>query len=403
LNKLIDGSTPAINTSDVSALGVETELLTGIEFPEPPDKTNERKKGTRKPLPDAEGWKKATNKNGNHSDSGRKEGISNPKFFPEWAGTPDVPKTTQTEPHDEEGRSESEKSINDEPLTATQQKKRYIKSRTSGSKRSQEKEPLRRTFIKSKDQDVDQEKEELSIKNDDTSHWGDHSEPEEVVIFRKFRGTGDWSELELRTLMRQRLKYDKMFRFRMRGIDRDQTINDWRYTTLDIKMPPLPVSSPEESESLIEYADAEDVVLRVSAVSTNDVGSDNDSLLESRSRKRSGRNHHDQVVNKLSTFNASSRPKISTNRHMDEVRINYNRDPRMPDGLVGSTSMMLINKREADKKGKGRTYHEQNPRYAPSISTPVIRNTRKESRTVVIDHSDLEKESDRTSRKHDRD
>ena len=129
----------------------------------------------------------------------------------------------------------------------------------------------------------------------------------------------------------------------------------WKNDIDYICMPPkliTPEISDYESEHLTDHATAKRATIRLLSVSANNVDSDG-SYYKLR-RYSDHWNSHNHTINKLSAISVSTRPKITGSRPMEDVRINYQCDPCMPDGLAGSTSMMLIGQREANKKGKGR-------------------------------------------------
>jgi hypothetical protein len=79
-----DEANPLIVSPSISALGIESDLLGLGEPQEETELPRTKKKGLRKPIPDADGWDLSPCKNGYRSENEQKESISGAKTFTPW-------------------------------------------------------------------------------------------------------------------------------------------------------------------------------------------------------------------------------------------------------------------------------------------------------------------------------
>jgi hypothetical protein len=390
-----DEANPLVVSPSISALGIESDLLGLGEPQEETELPRTKKKGSRKPIPDADGWNLSTYKNGYRSGSERKENISGAKTFTQW----DDDGLGGDDPVDENEPEEGVVS-RPEPKSPTVSSKSRLKK--TPTKRTKRKSSGGREFLTpGKGSESEREESDSEMVPVDEPTQNNDPEPEGIVMFRKFfGGDGNWTERDMRTMIRNAWSIQNARHMETEGFTRERAIEAIRKNNIDyIRMPPRPITpeiSDYESEHLTDHATAKEATIRVSSVSANDADSDGSYY---KPKKYSDHwNSHNRAINKLSAISASTRPKITDSRPMEDVRINYQRDPRMPDGLAGSTSMMLVGQREADKKGKGRARYDDY-QTAPSISTPAARHPPKSAHTVRI--ADNGSESDRATRRTD--
>jgi hypothetical protein len=395
-NNKNDESTPLLVSPSLSALGIETDLLGPSEPQEESNLPKVKKKGSRKPIPDADEWNLSPNKNGHRLGSEWKESISGAKMFTQW----DDDGLGEDDPVDE---NEPEEGVVSRPEPKSPTVSSRSRSKKTPTKRTKRKSSGGREFltpgIGSESEREESNCEMVPVLDEHEPTLNKDPEPVGIAMFRRFFGSdGNWTERDMRTMIRNAWSLQNAKYLDTKGFTCERAIEILQGQNLDkMHMPPKPVTpeiSDYESEHSTNHATAKEATIRVSSVSANDA--DSDSSYYKLKRYSNHWNSHNRAINKLSAISASTRPKITDSRPMEDVRINYQRDPRMPDGLAGSTSMMFVGQREADKKGKGRVHHDDY-QTAPSILTPAARHPPKSAHTVRI--ADDRSESDRVTRR----
>ena len=380
-------STP-LNITDVSEGEVENDLLDNETSPERSD--NSKKK--RKPLPDQEGWVDTIVSSSQRSIPEKKE-VSGSEYTPRvYEFT--IPGINLDEPLPVQTSDEvtspfvtmasieektSDKSIKKMSLSSIEQDPKGT---------TEAKDPPRRirdeSFFPLSTDRADRKKgKHKFVRKGEPPFWREYLDPPGIFGQRKWAGTGAWSEVDLDELTRKALKWDDGFLIDSRNVNRDDTIEQLRNMKLDIQMPPIPTGF-ELDRRKVRIPQKKKEVIRVNSMIAEDVDSDFAKFEEFLRWKRSQQNDHDQAMERISTWGASLQPRNTyQHRPMDEVRIDYRRNPMMPNGLTGSTSARVLEERsrmEAAREYARREKRAGSSKRAPSIST-------RNRRTVVIDQS----------------
>jgi hypothetical protein len=236
-----------------------------------------------------------------------------------------------------------------------------------------------RTFLKEKESKTDTGKEKGTI---DPPDWRDY-EKRDYVHTRKFAGIGAWSEREMRSIALRSRKYDGLI-----IMPQDQDPSDLedklKAAASEIKVP-NPEGWEEYKREVVAHRERmrNEQVIRLNAIARND-GNDSGSGHESRSRARGSKDHL-TVIDKLSAINSGGHIEKTSDRPMSDVRVEYTRDPSLPNVLSGTTGMRLLEEKSqnkvapsishrADNRGEG---YSQGRTHSPGYEKEPGRSPRK--------------------------
>ena len=236
------------------------------------------------------------------------------------------------------------------------------KKHREAAKPDREKTP--RKFLKEKEskptieESDDENKSELGPPN-----WRKFEELDGVICIRKFSGTGDWSERDMRSLDRYNRRFENAIKIRTKDVTLEKASKQLRSTNLTKTTPKPESPEPAKTDSELEYTEEEPIKLYgITPFAEYDSDRANEEGADRRRRQRN--DAHDNMISSLSAINSKSgQTTHNKDRLMSEISLDYHRET-MHNFLAGTNGMKML-----------RNQRHQEMRESANSSTRVKRET----------------------------
>ena len=174
-------------------------------------------------------------------------------------------------------------------------------------------------------------------RNPSPPDWREFDELEGLVVQRKFRGVGAWSDQNRKTTAQGNNNVQNYLWVKERNLqsDRDKLLNrQWEF-----HMPPRPITlepDPIESEKEREYSENNNEFVRVNMVAAEGDYYDSEDDQECQHKR------HEKLIGRMTTISTPSPRRTHEDRLISGMKLHYRQKGKGPDGLTGTTGMRIL-------------------------------------------------------------